>query len=364
MILNTPQALGVGYFTHRSPERVKPLSRGDGLVEDIKGVDELTPGLGKKKHAWDRLSEQCPYILDMAKADSYDMAEQTCVLGCHHIGNIFVIKRSAAAESGAESSYHLEEKLNGLSIWLPPHTRSSALKPILSILILKAPKENYGENQCTLGNKKQPRLSGKPALIARFTFQELHIQTVQQRRWERRVLKTKEQRKKSLPEEKLHAQSQFRRSGAEGHTVPVSPSERSATGKIIHKFGSRASKGPGRAVPLPSGPGQCAPIRTCCPVKQTESVHNSLMGCAALLDRGVERVCHKSPRSEQGISSGARRRPRGSADEHLPSAAALPRREQRGQRCLRPCQQPSSTASSTDCGHQSHGGCGHKASPE
>lgn len=44
MILNTPQALGVGYFTHRSPEQVKPLSRGDGLVEDIKGVDELTPG--------------------------------------------------------------------------------------------------------------------------------------------------------------------------------------------------------------------------------------------------------------------------------------------------------------------------------
>lgn len=44
MILNTPQALGVGYFTHRSPERVKPLSRGDRLVEDIKGVDELTPG--------------------------------------------------------------------------------------------------------------------------------------------------------------------------------------------------------------------------------------------------------------------------------------------------------------------------------
>lgn len=44
MILNIPQALGVGYFTHRSPEQVKPLSRGDGLVEDIKGVDELTSG--------------------------------------------------------------------------------------------------------------------------------------------------------------------------------------------------------------------------------------------------------------------------------------------------------------------------------
>lgn len=37
-----------------------------------------------------------------------------------------------------------------------------------------------------LGNKKEPQLSGKPALVARFAFQELHFQILHQQRWERR----------------------------------------------------------------------------------------------------------------------------------------------------------------------------------
>ena len=43
----------------------------------------------KRKHAWDRLSELCPYILRVAKAVSYTVAGEICALDCCHVDAFF-----------------------------------------------------------------------------------------------------------------------------------------------------------------------------------------------------------------------------------------------------------------------------------